>query len=266
MPLPERKARLKRLFDRLSGPYAHFVFSRLQRETRADISWIEPRAQDQVLDLACGPGTLALELAPRGCAVYAVDLAEKMILLAQRAARRQGHRRIRFGVADAEQLPFGNNTFDLVTCAFSFSNFPSPGRAAAEMYRVTRFAGRVAVLEVVAPEDFAQSAELDRLERLRSAGVPAHLLSLSELRSLFEKAGLSLLDAHVSERRRRIEDWLGPAATKNGGAARRRLRNALLRTANGDIAGLHLERHRGHWLFCARVARLLWRKNEELKR
>jgi len=112
----------------------------------------------------------------------------------------------------------------------------------------------------VAPDDFAQSTELNRLEQLRSAGVPTHLLTLSDLLGLFRESGLKLLDASVSERRRRLEDWLGSAAVRGGAPGRRRLRQELLETARSNAAGLHLERYRGHWFFSAKVARLLWRK------
>lgn len=260
MALPEPKARLQRLFDRLAAPYARFVFSRLRHETRGDVAWVQPRAGERVLDLACGPGTLALELAQYGCRVYALDLAEQMILRAHRIARRQRCPPVHFAVADAEQLPVADETFDLVTCAFSIAVFPAPPQAAAEMFRVARPGGRIAVLEAVAPEDPAQSAELARLERLRSAGAPARLVSLPELLALFRRAGLELLDASVSERRRRLEDWLSGAAVRGGAAARQRLRRQLLETAKRDAAGLRLERHRGRWFYCAKVARLLWVK------
>src|SRR5437879_11973526 len=131
------------------------------------------------------------------------------------------------------------------------------------MCRVPRRGGRVAVLEAVAPEDPAQSAELDRLERLRSAGVSAHLLSLTELTALFRQASLELLDAKVSERKRRLEDWLGAAVGEGGVPAQRRLqrhlRVKLLETARRDAAGVHIERHRAHWLSIANVAQLRWR-------
>ncbi len=255
---------MRRLFDRLSGPYARVVFSHLQHETQADVAWVRPRAGEKVLDLACGPGTLALELVRYGCRVYAVDLAEQMIAQAQAARRRRCGPPVHFAVADVEQLPLPGDSFDLVTCGFSFADFPAPAQAVAEICRVTRRGGRVAVVEAVAPEDPTQSAELDRLERLRSGGVPAHLLSLTELTALFRQASLELLDAAVSERRHRLEDWLGAAVGEGGVTTQRRLRRhlqaQLLETARSDAAGMHLERHGGRWFFSAKVAGLLWRK------
>ena len=260
MALPEPKASIQRLFDDLAAPYARFVFSRLQAETREDVAWIRPQPQEEILDLACGPGTLALELARCGCRVHALDLAERMIDRARRAARLRRCPPVQFAVADAEQLPLPDTAFDLVTCAFSLPAFPARARAVAEIHRVTRPGGRIAILEAVAPEDPAQSAELDRLERLRSGGVPTHLLTLRELLALFQQAGLELLDASISERRRRLADWLGVAVVQGGPTARRRLRQQLLDSAKNAAAGLHLERHRGQWFFNAKVARLLWRK------
>ena len=117
MILPEPKASFQRLFNRLSAPYSRLVFSRLQRETRQDVAWIGPRAGERVLDVACGPGTLALELARCGCRVFACDLAEQMVAQAHRAARARRCLPLRLAVADAEQLPLAAESFDLVTCA-----------------------------------------------------------------------------------------------------------------------------------------------------
>src|SRR3989441_10453868 len=181
MALPEPKAGVQRLFNRLSGPYARVVFSRLQRETQADVAWVRPRAGEKVLDLACGPGTLALELVGYGCRVYAVDLAEKMIARAQVARRRRRCPPVHFAVADVEQLPLPGDVFDLVACAFSFADFPAPVQAVAEMCRVTRRGGRVAVLEAVAPEDPVPSGEIHRPPRLRPGRESARPLLLARL-------------------------------------------------------------------------------------
>src|SRR2546426_9816970 len=180
MALPEPKAGVQRLFNRLSGPYARLVFSRLQRETQADVAWVRPRAGEKVLDLACGPGTLALELVGYGCRVYAVDLAEQMIARAQVARRRRRCPPVHFAVADVEQLPLLGDVFDLVACAFSFADFPSPAQAVAEMCRVTRQGGRLTVLEAVAPEGPAQSARLRRIERRLPTVVPLLPLLMTE--------------------------------------------------------------------------------------
>src|SRR3989441_11634547 len=107
-----------------------------------------------------------------------------MIARAQVARRRRRCPPVHFAVADVEQLPLPGDVFDLVACAFSFADFPAPVQAVAEMCRVTRRGGRVAVLEAVAPEDPAQSPELDRRQRPPSARGCAHPLSPTELTAL----------------------------------------------------------------------------------
>lgn len=266
MTLPEPKASVQRLFNNLSTPYACFVFSHYRGETRRDVAWIKPNPRELVLDLACGPGTLALELGRYGCRVYAVDLAEKMISLARRAARRRNKLGVHFAVADAERLPLPSNCFDLVTCGYSLANFPALPPVVAEMFRVTRPGGRVAILEAVAPEDAGQRTVLNRLEQLRSAGAPARLLCSTDLRALFERANFLLLDGQVRERRRRLDDWLSLGNLDRATSSCRQLRQQILETAGDDSAGLHLERCNGRWFFYAKVACLLWRKQSTSSR
>lgn len=260
MALAEPKASVQRLFNRLSTPYARFVFSRSQEETRRDAAWIKPQSRERVLDLACGPGALALELARYGCHVYAFDLAERMIALARSAAHRQRDLQTHFGVADAEHLPLPSSRFDLVTCSYSLAGFPALRQVVAEISRVTRPGGRVAILEVVAPENAGQRAVLSQLEQRRSAGAPVRLLCLTDLLVLFPQMNWLLLDGHVRERRRRLEDWLSLGELSRTTGSRRKLREQVLETAFDDSAGLHLERRRGRWFYYPKVACLLWRK------
>ena len=103
------------------------------------------------LDVATGTGDLAWELArcPGVNAVAAVDLLPAMLRLAQEKGRRQ-----RDGSAvallqgDAVSLPFADGTFDCATAGFSLRNMPEVRAALAEMVRVVRPGGRVALLEL----------------------------------------------------------------------------------------------------------------------
>lgn len=97
----------------------------------------------RVLDLASGPGVLAQaalpRVAPGGC-VVASDLAEAM--LAESRRRRPG---ILHAAADAERLPFAEGSFERVLCGLGLMFFPDEALALAEMRRVLRPGGRIAV-------------------------------------------------------------------------------------------------------------------------
>jgi SAM-dependent methyltransferase len=93
-----------------------------------------------VLDLATGPGYAAGMAAQRGASVVGVDFAEAMVQLARR-----GHPDLDFRVADAEALPFPDGTFDVVVSNFVVPHLGRPERALAELARVLRPGGRLAL-------------------------------------------------------------------------------------------------------------------------
>lgn len=100
---------------------------------------------DDVVDIGCGPGKLVRALGtrvgPRGSAV-GVDPSASAVAYNSRRDRRPNHRYIQ---APAQELPFPDATFDVVTCTFVMHHIPEPHREAAlgEMWRVLRPGGRL---------------------------------------------------------------------------------------------------------------------------
>jgi arsenite methyltransferase len=115
---------------------------------------------DRLLDVAAGTGASAL-LAARefGCVVAGVDYAADAVRDAQLAADAAGLcARVGFVAGDAEALPFADAEFDAVLCECSLCTFPDQVQAMAEIRRVLRPGGRLAVCDVTAdrgllPED-----------------------------------------------------------------------------------------------------------------
>ncbi|MCP4093997.1 MAG: bifunctional demethylmenaquinone methyltransferase/2-methoxy-6-polyprenyl-1,4-benzoquinol methylase UbiE [Planctomycetes bacterium] len=100
----------------------------------------------EVLDLCCGTGDLALAFADSGAAVCGADFTLPML----QAALRKGHKQeqtVRWLQADAQALPFADNSFDAVTIAFGIRNVEDPQRGLRECRRVLRPGGRLAILE-----------------------------------------------------------------------------------------------------------------------
>ena len=110
------------------------------------------RPRSRVLDVACGTGNLAVIAARRGCQVTGIDIARNLIRQARdRAAAERLH--IDFREGDAEELPFDDGQFDLVVSSFGVMFTPRPDTAAAELRRVTRSGGQVALANWT-PEGF----------------------------------------------------------------------------------------------------------------
>jgi demethylmenaquinone methyltransferase/2-methoxy-6-polyprenyl-1,4-benzoquinol methylase len=107
-------------------------------------------AGGRALDVCCGTGDFALELARQGASVVVgVDFSREMLALAARKAQMAGlGSRVQWQLADALELPFPDGAFLCATSGFSLRNVDDVGRALREMARVVAPGGRVAVLEL----------------------------------------------------------------------------------------------------------------------
>lgn len=137
-----------------SGDYAKIGTTlQIVGECLAEAMDLPPDAK--VLDVAAGNGNATLAFARRWCNVTSTDYVEA--LLAQGRARAEAEAlTVRYQVADAEQLPFENATFDAVVSTFGVMFAPNQLKAASEMLRVCRPGGRIGMANWT-PEGFIGS-------------------------------------------------------------------------------------------------------------
>jgi ubiquinone/menaquinone biosynthesis C-methylase UbiE len=133
-----------RLYDAMAGRLA----SGLYRRVVDDVVLTEPRPGAVILDAGCGPGRLALDLARArpDATVHGVDLAAGAIDVATARARRTGVP-ARFLRADLADLPFEDDTFDLVVSTISYHHWAHVPEVVAELGRVLRPDGRLWVYD-----------------------------------------------------------------------------------------------------------------------
>src|SRR5262245_49713909 len=110
------------------------------------------------LDIGCGTGFLAFELAARGQRVTGIDFAPAMLAEARRKAAERGVA-IRFEEADAEHLPFSPGSFDLAISRHVLWTLPHPQAAIDEWIRVLRPGGRLVVVDSQFDADAAPPAQ-----------------------------------------------------------------------------------------------------------
>src|SRR3954469_381809 len=114
-----------------------------------------PTSDGPILDLCTGTGDLALtyDRAAKGAVpIVGADFSHEMLVRAvKKAAAAGASERVKFVEADAQALPFPDDTFQLVTIAFGLRNVTDTDKGLREMVRVTRPGGRVAVLEFSKP-------------------------------------------------------------------------------------------------------------------
>ncbi len=99
---------------------------------------------ERVLDVACGTGNLAIPAARTGADVTGIDIAPNLVEQARARAASESLD-CRFDEGDAEQLPYADSSFDTVFTMFGAMFAPRPGITAAELVRVCRSGGRIAM-------------------------------------------------------------------------------------------------------------------------
>jgi ubiquinone/menaquinone biosynthesis C-methylase UbiE len=152
---PAMKARAREQFERWARSYDrsllhHFLFRSSYVALMEEIAaWRAHRSRPfRLLDIGCGTGELAAMLAGSGWQVTAVglDYAPAMCQAAAEKLRRGGLT-AEFVAADSEFLPFGDESFDLVTCSNSFHHYPRQLEVVRGIRRVLRPGGRFVLID-----------------------------------------------------------------------------------------------------------------------
>jgi demethylmenaquinone methyltransferase/2-methoxy-6-polyprenyl-1,4-benzoquinol methylase len=146
------------MFDRVAARYDllnSLMSAGLHHRWRSRAADVAALASgDSVLDVCCGTGDLAFELAGRvapGGHVIGCDFSEPMLDLARDKAEERGATGVRFEWADALSLPYDAGRFDAVTVGFGVRNFADRDRGLSELARVLRPGGKLIVLEFTKP-------------------------------------------------------------------------------------------------------------------
>lgn len=205
-------------------------------------------------DVACGPGILARALAPRVAEVVGVDLTPAMVDTARAEARREAVANVRFLQGDATALPFADGAFDGAMTRFSLHHIPAPGRVVAEMARVVRPGGTVAVVDHLTSANGAAAAWHQEIERLRD---PSHWANLAPdaLRGIGDAAGLTLVAERTLPFDLDWEEWIGRGS---GGPGNRALIERLVASAPPDGDEVFALRGGRLWL---RLGVAVWRRD-----
>jgi len=226
----EAAARVREMFSRIAPRYDllnHLLSLDVdkiwRRRVAKQFAAVLHDASARVLDLCCGTGDLALAFraeAPAGAEIAGSDFVPEMLDRARAKAVRAGAK-VAFVEADALALPFGEASFDLVSCSFGFRNLANYERGLDEILRVLKPGGAAAILEFSEPQGkifgnlyrFYFRRVLPRLGGIISGDFSAYTYlpnsvgkfpSPEDLQRLFEKAGFSDV---------RFERWTGGIVT-----------------------------------------------------
>jgi ubiquinone/menaquinone biosynthesis C-methylase UbiE len=205
--MPKSKPDTATQFSRQAEAYAQSATHATDADLDIVAGFAAAAPNDRCLDIACGPGHTAFRIARTADFVVATDIAPGMLATARRLAAERGLRNMAVQFADAGALPFPADTFDVVTCRIAAHHFPDVPAFAHEAARVLKPTGRLVVEDSLAPDNPAESAFLDELERRRDA---THVLSLSRRQwiDVLTAAGLNITAERTFAKTHDFSAWV----------------------------------------------------------
>ena len=155
-----KKEQVADMFNNIAGKYDflnHFFSLGIDKGWRkkaiAEIGSVQPKT---ILDVATGTGDLAIAAAKLNPEkITGIDIAAQMLDVGRvKIKDAELEKTITLQLADSENLPFADNSFDAITCAYGVRNFETLEKGLKEMCRVMRPGGKLAILEFSHPKTF----------------------------------------------------------------------------------------------------------------
>ncbi|MGH9405974.1 MAG: class I SAM-dependent methyltransferase [Terriglobia bacterium] len=257
----KHKTLVQKQFTKTCDAFSQFAVRDSADVVAERVVFANPQADDIALDVACGPGAIVLALAPRVRLGRGIDLTHAMLV---RAARLQAELQIvnaAFDEGDAEQLPYPDHSFTLVSCQFAFHHMPRPSAVLREMLRVARPEARLLLVDSISPESDEKGELFNRIEIIRD---PSHTSTLrwTDFLKLFESLHLEIVRQGLKRRARSFNDWMLRAGLEPSALRYAEARRLIESSAVGDGAGfspqieggeLTIFHHEGMFLLRRRV-------------
>lgn len=189
------KEKTMRHFNETASDYNNSDDGKFVKEMYATlVDEIQKSESGKILDVGCGNGNLFKMLPDDKYELFGVDFSENMILEAKNSCKGKAT----FNVADAEMLPFEDNTFDIVVCNASFHHYIHPDAVLGEIRRVLKNGGRLLIGDPYIPTGLR--SVMNVMLRFSDSG-DYHIYGLKEMENLLEENGLNPLSSQKTSER-----------------------------------------------------------------
>ncbi|MCA9833748.1 MAG: class I SAM-dependent methyltransferase [Thermomicrobiales bacterium] len=216
--MSDAKDRVRAQYGAVGDAYVKSIGHATGDDLPRMVELAEPTGRERMLDIATGGGHVARAFAPHVAEVVASDLTPEILEHAARAFADWDLPNVTTAVADAEELPFADDSFDIVTCRIAPHHFPNPAAFIAEVARVLKPGGQFLLVDSTVPER-EDGAWFNAFEMIRD---PSHVRSLTvaEWSSLITASGMTLTDTQDFRKRHDFADWVARSRTSAEDRAR----------------------------------------------
>ena len=137
-------------YDRINDLQSFWMHRAWKRRL---VKMAEVKPGERALDVCCGTGDIAVALAKAGAETTGFDFSKPMLAVAEQRNLKSEISNLKFTQGDAQNLPFEDQSFDVVTVGYGLRNLSSWQHGLEEMYRVAKPGGRLLVLEFGKPDN-----------------------------------------------------------------------------------------------------------------
>jgi ubiquinone/menaquinone biosynthesis C-methylase UbiE len=188
MNTEEHNAKIVEQFSKQAIPFTKLSGHLDSIEILKEMAELKP--EDNVLDIACGPGLVLCEFAKTASQGTGIDITQVMLEQSQERQKNLGLTNIKWDLGNVTELPYSSNSFSLVITRYSFHHFLDPKKVLSEMYRVCKPNGQILIADVVLSKE-----KVDAFNEMEVIRDNSHTRALTfeefeELLSLFELTNL----------------------------------------------------------------------------
>lgn len=185
--------------------------------------------KERVLEVAAGTCAFGRAIAPHVARITELDATEAMLRVGQTQGEKAGICNAEYVIGEAENLPFAENSFDMVVSRLAFHHFENAETVMREMCRVLKLGGKLVIADMAARKEELREAA-DYYERLRDF---SHMRCLSEkeFETLAEKSGITKEFTYLTEIPVRLSAWLDLTGVQG------KTREIIVTAMKDDLAG-----------------------------
>ncbi|MBV7506951.1 class I SAM-dependent methyltransferase [Bacillus sp. sid0103] len=200
------KKDVKEQFGKSANSYVSSAIHKDGEDLQKLIQMTTINGHEELLDVATGGGHTANAFARLVKKVTALDLTPEMLNAAKHFIQGNGHQNVEFKIGDAENLPFSDGLFDIVTCRIAPHHFPHVNKFVAEVYRVLKPSGQFLLDDNVVPEEDDYDLFYNSVEKCRDY---SHFRAWkkSEWLRMLEMNGFEIYELHRFEKTFKYESW-----------------------------------------------------------